>query len=109
MMDAATEEIRVVTNHGPRDVLEAYDLTLAEREEFSYIDWHKVATGEESATFFRYRGNVYDLGEFQTTRGLPEFNPLTSWDGYLSDSFFSGIVVRYVNDFEQVIVGTFFA
>jgi hypothetical protein len=101
--------MRIVTNNVPRDVLEAYDLTPAEREEFEYIDFHKVATGEASATFIRYRGTLYNLAEFQTPRGLPEFSPLQKWDGYLSDSYFSGIVLRYVDEFERVIVGTFLA
>jgi hypothetical protein len=109
-MATATDEIRVITNNVPRDIVDAYELTLAERVEFDYLDWDSIDQGSDSATFLRYRGVTYDLGEFQTTHGLPVFNPLArDWDGYHSDSFFSGIVVRYVNDFEQVIVGTFLA
>lgn len=102
-------DVRVVTNNVPRDVIDAYQLTLTERTEFDYINWAGIDAGTDSASFFRYRGTVYDLGEFSAdygiTRGagLPEH--LSHWDGYRSDSFFSAIVVRYVDDCERVIVG----
>jgi hypothetical protein len=101
--------MRVITNHVPRDVIDASELTLAEQSEFDYLDWPAIKRGEDSASFFRYRGELYDLGEFFAdygiTRGagLPE--ALSKWDGYRSDSFFSALVVRYVEDNERVIVG----
>ena len=104
-----SDELRIITNHVPRFTIDAYELTIDEQGQFDYLDWPAIERGEDSATFFRYRGQLYDLGEFQTTRGLPEFSPLVAWDGYQSDSFFSGIVVRYANDFESVIVGLFLA
>lgn len=103
------EGIKVITNNVPRDVIEAHELTPKEREQFSYIDWPAVERGEASASFFRYRGNIYDLGEFTRDygitkgAGLPEH--LANWDGYMSESFFSAVVVRYVEDYERVIVG----
>lgn len=105
-----SDKIRIKTNNVPRFILDASELTLAEQKDFDYLDWPALEAGTDSASFLRYKGQVYDLSEFNTTRGLPEFNPLTAWDGYLSDSFFSGIVIRYADsDCESVIVGTFFA
>lgn len=102
--------VKVVTNNVPRDVVNAYELTPKEREEFDYLDWDKLEKGEDSASFFRYKGEVYDLGEFTRDygiakgSGLPEH--LSQWDGYRSDSFFSAMVVRYVGeDCEHVVVG----
>jgi hypothetical protein len=103
--------LKVITNNVPRDILDGSDLTKKEREDFDYLDWAKIETGEDSASFFRYKGQAYDLGEFSSdwgiTRGTGLPNDLSGWHGYQSDSFFSGIVVRYVNDNEQVIVGTY--
>ncbi len=96
-------EIR--TNNVPRDILDGHELTDKERTEFDYIDWDAVERGEDSASFFRYRGVTYDLGEFQTSSGLPTDSPLTDWDGFQSESYFSAVVVRYVDDFERVVVG----
>ena len=104
-----SDKLTIKTNHVPRDIVEAYELTETERAEFDYLDWPAIERGEDSASFIRYKGVTYDLVDFRTTSGLPEFSPLTKWDGFQSDSFFSGIVVKFCNDFEQVIVGTFFA
>lgn len=99
--------ITVTTNHVPRDVIDAYELSEKERQEFGYLDWEKIERGEDSASFFRYKGMLYDLGEFQI---VSTWQPsLTGWDGYISDTFFSGIIVKYVEDYERVIVGTFYA
>jgi hypothetical protein len=95
----------ITTNHVPRDILDGYELSADERADFDYIDWTAIDAGEDSASFFRYRGSLYDLGEFSTTYGMPEFSPLRQWDGYLGESFFSAIVVRYCDDHERVVVG----
>ena len=34
-------------------------------------------------------------------------SPLKVWDGYLSDSFFSGVLVRYADDCESVVVARY--
>ena len=104
-----TDTTTVRTNNVPRDILDASELTQKERAEFDYLDWDALAEGNDSASFFRYRGTVYDLGEFSAdygiTRGagLPEH--LSKWDAYMSVHAFCAIVVRYANDFESVVVG----
>jgi hypothetical protein len=95
----------IKTNHVPRDVIDDYELSADERTEFDYIDWKGVDAGTESAQFFRYRGTLYDIGEFTATFGLPASSPFHEWDGYMTDSFFSGLVVKYVDQYERVIVG----
>jgi|SRR5581483_7493134 len=101
-------EVTVKTNNIPRDIINGYELNAKEREQFSYIDESETHSWDE-AEFFRYRGQLYDLGEFSAdygiTRGagLPEH--LSKWDGYMSESAFSAIVVRYVDNNERVIVG----
>lgn len=104
--------LTIVTNHHRREVIDAWDLTPAEREEFDYLDWAAIERGEESASFFRYGGDLHDLGEFTTSYGilasggLPEV--MAGWDAYRSDSAFSAMVVRLVEgDYgdHDVIVG----
>ena len=101
--------MRVVTDHKPRDVIDAGELTARERAEFDYLDWPAIDAGRDSASFFRYRGQVYDLGCFE--RGNPVAGEtslprsLTRWDGVAPDSYFSGTVVRIVENGERVIVG----
>lgn len=98
--------VKITTNHVPRPIVEAYELNAAERKEFDYLDWDAIDSGNDSAEFFRYKGTLYDLGEFSriippnskrchpTESDAPEF---VGWDGYASDSFFSGILIRYAD------------
>jgi hypothetical protein len=96
--------VKIITNHVPRDVIDAGELSAGERAEFDYLDWDAIERGEDGASFVRYRGELYDLGEF-----LRWDNPASptrgEWDGFRSDSYFSGLVVRYVDDCERVVVG----
>jgi len=94
----------IKTNNVPRDVIDAWELTADERERFDYLDWAAIERGEDRASFFRYRGELHDLGEFMVwdNPASPTRGP---WDGFRSDSFFSGLVVRYVDDCERVVVG----
>lgn len=77
------------------------DLTTREQGEFDYLDEQRA---QEDASFVRYRGVVYDLNEFSVCP--VEMKP---WNGYRGDSFFSGVVVRYTDDFNGVFVGTYFS
>lgn len=102
----AYEEMTIKTNNARRPVLSWFELSENEQAEFDYL---LEDNRYEMAQFISYKGVIYDLGEFCTTKTLPEFNPLYKWDGYHSDSFYSGVVVRYTDDHEYVILGTFFS
>lgn len=99
----------VITNNLPREILDAHDLTAAERAEFDYLNWAAIETGNESASFFRYKGQVYDLGEFSTdygiTKGAGLPAHLSDWHGYMSLHAFAAIVVRIIDEC-SVVVGT---
>lgn len=97
-------DFRIITNNVPRDVINAYELTADERAQFDYIDWDAIDNSSSSASFFRYRGELYDLGESEVWDN-PMSPTRAGWDGFRSDSFFSGLVVRYVDNFERVVVG----
>ena len=97
-----SDSVKITTNNVPRDVIDASELTPAERAEFDYLDWVKIDAGTDSASFFRYRGQVYDLGTFM--RGTEP-----GWDGGIADSMFSGLLARLVDDGERVIVASWYA
>jgi hypothetical protein len=97
-----TDTIKVITNNVPRDIIEAYELTQDERDQFDYINWWKVETGETGASFIRYKGELYDLGD---TESLHDLNPavyashraLVGWHGIVRDSYFSGVLFKFVD------------
>lgn len=96
-------EIR--TNNKPRLIIHACQLTEKERATFDWIDWSAIDTGNDSAYFFRYKGQLYSLDEF-TKYSHVEFKA-QGWDGYYSDSYFSGILVKFP-DQDHVIIGQYF-
>lgn len=95
--------MKIKTNNVPRDLLDWDELTAAERAEFDYID---DPESDGYCRFFRYRGSCYDASDFMLATG--EIAD-AGWDGFNSDSFFSGIAIRYPQengeiDSERVIV-----
>lgn len=96
----------IVTNNQPRDIISWYDLTPAERKEFDYLP-------EGEGSFFRYKNHMYDLGEFMhidtNIAPHPQREDWGKWHGYSSDSYFSGVLVRYALDNESVIVGSYYS
>lgn len=97
----------VICNKGRREVIYGFELSPAEQAEFDYLDWTSEDGSGPSGEFFRYKGQLYDLGEFSRIEN--QAGELNGWDGYKSDSFFSGLVVRYVEHGERVIVGRYIA
>jgi hypothetical protein len=95
--------MKVTTNNVPRDIIEGYELTEKERAEFDYIDWKAIEAGEDSVVFVRYKGELYDLDEFESM--WP--NRFEGWDGIQPETHFSGLLIKFVNKFEQVIVGRY--
>lgn len=100
--------MNIKTNNHPRPVLYWHELTERERAEFDYLDSQDA---QDSAQFFRYRGAAYDLGEFQHIgRNIAPHPQRPEWerfDGYRSDSFFSGLLVRFIDGAESVIVARY--
>jgi hypothetical protein len=69
--------------------------------QFSHLDIDDSLDG-----FFQYRGYWYHLSDFLRLEvGLAV--ELPAWDGYYSDSYFSGVVVKISRDGERYRVGTY--
>lgn len=97
--------ITIRTNNVPRPLLFGSDLTDKERAGLDYLDFSEE--NDNSAAFkefFRYKGDVYDLGECMSTDGLGELRK-AGWEGYYGETFFSSVVIKFVNRGESVIVG----
>ena len=117
----------IKTNNVPRDILYPYQLTMIELAEFDYLIGHIAADASDElkqeawcdsgATFVRYRGELYDLAEFIriVPKGASDPNgfahhdldgSLAKWQGIRTDSYFSGLVLRYAgDDWESVVIG----
>lgn len=96
----------VKTNNQPRELLAWHELSPADANWFDYVD----AEDRYSPRFVRYRGDWLDVNEFEYIGSVrPDLFP-GRWDGYQSDSFFSGLLVRYTDpQCESVVVGRYYA
>lgn len=100
--------ITIKTNHQPRPLLSGWDLTPAERAQLDYVDWAAVEVGDDSWSGFRYRGELYDLSDFEartrpadgSVQDLPDY-----WHGHRADSYFSAVLVHLDTYGEFVVVG----
>jgi hypothetical protein len=102
--------ITVVTNNVPRDLICFHDLRAEVQKDFDY-----VARREERSDlrFFAYKGAWYDSHEFMrcndTTLAETHRESFKEWDGYQSDTYFSGVLIKFVDDNERVIVARYFS
>ena len=99
--------MNVITNNKPRMLLMWAELPEGIGEsEFDYVD----DADRYDPRFFKYRGAWYDVFEFEYISDQPCYAPFRGkWDGVQTDSFFSGIVLRWVDEFDSVIVGRCYA
>jgi hypothetical protein len=101
--------LTITTNNRPRDLVCLADLPAKARADFDYI------TGDDaySPRLFAYRGRWYDANEFMRMTDVQAFRGegRNAWDGYQSDTYFSGVLIRWrMKDIseDQVVVGTFY-
>jgi hypothetical protein len=59
--------------------------------------------------FFRYRGHWYHLSDFLRFSDSALAEDFEGWDGYHSDSVFSGVLVKVSRDGEKYQVATYLA
>lgn len=97
-------KLTIITNNHARDII--YELTEAEKAEFDWIDFE---VEDENYTFFRYRGQAYCLSEFMRIEKYHPNPEFAEWHGYMSDTFFSGIVIKFTADYDQIIVGHYYS
>ena len=96
--------ITVKTCRRPYWFLNWGDLTPKEQTKF---DWLDTEDARWAASFIRYRGWVYSMDQFmRIARGM---DGLAQWDGYHSDSAFSGVVIKLSGDGDSAIMGTYFS
>ena len=107
--------MRITTNNKPRALLSLSELPTKVADGFDYIQ-------EDDAfctRFVQYKGHWYDTQDCQgisTRRTNPvgwdcivqEGDPLACWHAIVSETFFSGVLFRFVGN-DDVVVGRYFA
>lgn len=99
----------IKTNNHWRPFLYGCELPDKVRADFDYIDADEI----DGHDFIKYRGRYYDSGEFmridRATAPHPQRPNWEEWHGYQSDSFFSGILIRFSKDGEAYQIATYYS
>jgi hypothetical protein len=72
--------------------------------EFSYVN-------EEDYVdfFFKYKRWYYDISQFTSLNKKTDPFPFKGWDMIQSETFFSGILIKFTHDNNSVIIGRYFS
>ena len=111
--ESTSETMGIKTDNKWRPLAALADLPEKAQKEFEYIDGDSIY----DLRFVKYKGVWYDAMDTQritisTYRmGLAMLvakdHPFAKWSAFISDSFFSGVLFKFDEDFEQVIVGRY--
>ena len=96
--------LTIKTNHAWRYTSYGSDVPRAVMtSQFDHLVEDERADG-----FVRYRGYWYHVSDFmRVPAGM--FGDDDTWHGYLSDSAFSGVLIRLSDDGESVMLATYFS
>lgn len=96
----------VKTNLVPRDRVDWYELSEAEKAELDYIKGDEERESDFSG--FRFKGTVWDIGEFVRTEEDGALKK-AGWHGVSAQSAFHGVVIHLCENHGQVVVGQVFS
>ena len=95
--------MKVITDHKWHDF--KFDYEVPEKvlkDLFSHLD------EDETDYFFKYHNRWYHISDFMRMEPGTLFYGSNKWDGYLSDTFFSGILIKMDEDCDKYMVGMFY-
>lgn len=104
--------MKVTTDHRPRKMKAWIDLPEKQRDYYDYLD----DTERFMTRFVRYRGAWYDTFDTEPIRTkkslkyecvIDESSPLSEWDAMLTETFFSGILFKFIDE-DLVICGRYY-
>lgn len=107
--------MKITTDNKPRCLMSWHEIDAKSQPDFDYIDDDDRFT----ARFVKYKGEWYDAIDTQAIRVSQKHHqpmgwamyvepddPLAKWHVIITESYFSGIVFRFVDDL-CVIVGRY--
>lgn len=97
--------MKIFTNNKPRKFLQYFELPK-KYQKIAKLDFEYLGD-VESEEFFIYKGTLYHLSDFMAINYNPN-TEFSKWRAYLSDTYFSGIVIKISSDGEEVICGTYY-
>ena len=99
-------KITIRTNNHERELLSSFQVPSAVlNDDFGYLE-------ADSYGFFCYKKHWYHTSDFMSLPAVisghwEADSPLRGWDAYSSDSYFSGVLIKYDDDGETIRIGTY--
>ena len=110
--------MKIITNSVPRALVSYFDLPEKVRTDFDYV----AEEDYYSPRFVSYKDNWYDtydterIGVFSSSTKPAGYamyvaadHPFSNWDGVVIETYFSGVLFRFVDEYERVVVGRYFS
>ena len=97
---------KIFGNNHKVPIIYGYDLSDKEKKEFDFLEGEEL----DQSSFFRFKNWTYYLGNFMRLSNNSPFEKCPiKFDGYASDSFFSGTLVTFCEDNEFIKVYTYYS
>ena len=94
--------MNIITNNQFREYIYSNDVPESVlKDQFDWMD------NPDEWTFIKYRGSYYTLDDFMQVDKNNE--TLKGWDGVSSDSFFSGLLIKFDDTGEGCIIGRYYS
>ena len=101
-------ELKIRTDHKPRPLQPLYEIPVKFRQDFDYLE----EENRYDSRFVQYKGVWYDTYDTQRVRVsaknnfcdmvVPQGHPFSQYHAVISDSFFSGVLFKFVGDGEVI-------
>ena len=95
-------KLEIFTNNQPRDIIYGFQMPKGQRKNFDYLNNEDYMNNQ----FVQYHGYYYDMNEFMSVNNNSDFK---GWDGYSSDTYFSGVLIKICDDGDSVIMGRYYS
>ena len=92
--------LQIITDGKWKNIKYGYEVPKSVLDD---CDW--LSEEEKTDGWIQYRKTWYHVKEFSRVTSQSPFTP--NWDGYLGDSFFSGVVIEFAANGEQYKIGTY--
>lgn len=98
--------MKIITNRIPRPLVCLADLPEKARKEFPYL----TEDHAYECRLVQYKGVWYDVWDSMTCTGAVATDDtrhaFSGWDGYISDSYFSGVLFKFADE-DCVVCATY--
>ena len=92
--------MQIKSNYKRRFLLTDVDVPKKVLDEYDWLD-----DDEKTDGWMKYKDQYYHLSDFMWIPA--DIKDMKGWDGYMSDSFFSGIVIKVFYYTDEYIIGTY--